>query len=232
MGWRHLRAVLFDLDGTLCRYTVTVAAAMAGALRALELDEDLLGDLEDAAARYDTLWREYEGAPEAMGKVRVSVWERLVGERRGVDPACAGPLAEAYAAIRMPSVKLYPGARELLIALQSRYRLGLLTNGPTELQWPKIRGTGIEELFDAIVVAGDIGIYKPDPRAFAALLDSLAIAPEEAVYIGDSPTMDVAGARGAALHTVWISRDGLVPNPSAPPDHTIAELEELRGMLL
>jgi 2-haloalkanoic acid dehalogenase type II len=232
MDWRHLRAVLFDLDGTLCQYTVSIADAMAGALRALRLEATLLGDLEQAADRYASLWREYEGSPDAMGKVRVRVWERLVSDHLGIDPAHAAPLAEAYAAIRMPSVKLYPGSREMLEALKERYRLGLLTNGPTELQWPKIRGTEIEALFDAIVVAGDIGIYKPDPRAFTALLDRLGVTAEEALYIGDSLTMDVDGAHGAALRCIWISRDGETADPDAPPDHTILDLEELREVLL
>jgi len=234
MELRRLRAVLFDLDGTLCRYTVGVADAILGAIRRLHLPEDALGDLQAAAGRYTSLWRDHEGTQDALGRVRATVWQHLLAEHPQVDPALASPLAEAYGEIRTPSVRLYPGARELLVGLRRRFRLGLLTNGPSEMQWSKIRGNQIESLFDAIAVAGDTGIYKPDPRAFAMLLERLRVAADDAVYVGDSLAMDVAGARAAALRSVWISRNGETPatDPALTPDHTIHDLEALRKVLL
>jgi HAD superfamily hydrolase (TIGR01509 family) len=141
-------------------------------------------------------------------------------------------LSEDYAAIRMPSVKLFPGARDLLVALRPAYRIGLLTNGPSEMQWTKIREMEIESLFDAIVVAGDIGIYKPDPRAFAAVLGKLGHEARDAVYVGDSLPMDIAGAAGAGLRSVWIRRNGERPDPELRPEHTLADVVELKEMLL
>jgi HAD superfamily hydrolase (TIGR01509 family) len=232
MDLRDIRAVVFDLDGTLCRYTVSTAEGIAYALEQANLPQDALGDLEETAAHYNGLWGDFEWKQEAIGRTRAAVWQRLVDERGGVDPVLVPQLSEDYAAIRMPSVKLFPGARELLVALRPSYRVGLLTNGPSTMQWPKIHGMEIEPLFDAIVVAGDIGIYKPDPRAFAAILERLGHEADDAVYIGDSLPMDIAGAAGAGLRSVWIRRNGEAPDPELRPDHTLTDVTELEAMLL
>ena len=76
MELRRLRAVLFDLDGTLCRYTVDVADAILGAIRRLHLPEDALGDPQVAARRYESLWRDHEGTQDTLGRVRTAVWQR------------------------------------------------------------------------------------------------------------------------------------------------------------
>jgi len=232
MDMRSVRGVVFDLDGTLCRYAVRIDEAMAETLDRLGLPADALGDLSVAADRYNALWEQFEFARQTAGVTRAAVWGRLVEEHPSIDPRLAPQLAAAYTDIRMPSVELFPGAMDLLVALRGPYRLGLLTNGPSDMQWPKIGRLRISSRFDAIVVAGDSGIYKPDPRAFASVLADLNLAPEHALFVGDSLPMDIAGARGARMASVWIRRNGQTPPPDIEPALTIDRVTDLTEVLL
>ncbi len=61
------------------------------------------------------------------------------------------------------------------------------------------------DVFDSVVVA-DPSVRKPDPRAFAPLVETLGLSPGEIAYVGDSVRADVEGALGAGLYPVWLNR--------------------------
>ncbi len=218
-----IQTIIFDLDGTLCEYTVTIEEAMRRSLLQCNVDHDLLGDLGRSAARYAEIWREEEAKQRRATTIHKQAWIKLLQERGEVDQQRALRLAECYFNVRIASLRMFDGARELLKRLRRRFRLGLITNGPSDMQWAKIDMLKIESLFDEIIVAGDIGIYKPDERIFASMLQRLDASAQHALYIGDSLEMDVAGAKQAGLHTGWINRDGKPAAVELFPDF------ELRG---
>ena len=82
-------------------------------------------------------------------------------------------------------------------------KLGIITNGPTAWQSRKIECMGIAPLFDTILISETEGIQKPDPRIFARALERWGIPADEAMFVGDHPTIDIAGAKGAGLIPVW-----------------------------
>jgi putative hydrolase of the HAD superfamily len=231
MSLAGVSAVAFDLDWTLCFYSVSVRDGIRRALERLECRGDLLGDLDEAAARYEVVWAEEEAARAPAKRVRERTWVRLLEGQGADDPDLAASLAEEYAAIRMPSVCLFDGVKELLSDLKGAYRLGLLTNGQPDMQWPKIKTLGIEGLFDAIVISGEVGIYKPDRRIFEVLLARLGMEAHRTLYVGDSQEMDVAGAKSAGMRSAWVRRNG-EGDPAAVPDVSIGRVDELREVLL
>jgi putative hydrolase of the HAD superfamily len=132
----------------------------------------------------------------------------------------------------MPSIRLFDGVRELLRDLRRSYELGLLTNGQPDMQWPKIRTLGIEGSFDAIVVSGEVGVYKPNRGAFDILLGRLGVEAAHALYVGDSQENDVAGAKAAGMRVAWVRTDGAGEAGGVAPDLVVDGAVELRGMLL
>ena len=226
-----LTTVVFDLDGTLCRYKITTAEALAATLDHAGLPPDALGDLATAATRYLELWHAEEQLESTL-PFRTRIWTRLLAEHGINDPALASRLGDVYVKVRLPTLYLVPGTLQLLTALRPRFRLGLLTNGPREIQWPKIEWLNLGKYFDAITVAGDVGIYKPDPRVFAVALAQLGQPPHRAVYIGDSYQMDVVGAKRAGLHCVWLRHpEHDEPMDSIRPDAEIDDLTRLPEVL-
>ena len=227
-----VKAIAFDLDGTLCTYGVTIQEAIAGALRRVGRPIDLVGDLDEAALRYDELWFEIEQKQGSVMLLRKQIWERLLSEHEVEGPGLARKLAEQYTQIRVPSIHLFDGVRELLLDLGCIYRLGLLTNGPSDMQWPKIEHLGLRSLFKTILVSGDVGLHKPDKHIFEALLNKLGITAKEALYVGNSLEMDVVGAKSAGMLSAWI-RDGNDEDVGdMTPDIVLDNLCALREVLL
>jgi HAD superfamily hydrolase (TIGR01549 family) len=233
-----ITTVIFDLDGTLCTYKVSIREAIIESLRRTGQPANLVGDPSAAAVRYDELWDEIE-SEDRFGSgsnpvlaMREQIWTRLLEGQKLSSADLAREIAVEYTQIRVASIQLYSGVCDLLADLKRTYRLGLLTNGPTDIQWSKIEQLKIASLFDAIVVAGDVGIYKPDARIFHILLDRLNVNPVEALYIGDSYRMDVVGAKEAGMQSVWVRTGNNSEADGVAPDFMVQGIDTLREVLL
>jgi HAD superfamily hydrolase (TIGR01549 family) len=224
--------IAFDLDSTLSTYPLTTAQVIAAALARCGLDVDAIGAVDELASEYDALWLELQMGAASPRELRLAIWERILA-RRNLSEALAAPIAAAYGDVRRETgIRLFEGVPEMLALLRARgYRLGLLTNGLSELQWEKIRALDLEPRLDAVVVADDIGCSKPDGRAFAALLDLLAARAEDTLFVGDSYDADIVGAHGAGMQTAWVSPDGAdCPGPVVP-DYVLAAAAEVERVL-
>ena len=233
-----ITTVIFDLDGTLCTYKVSIREAIIESLRRTGQPANLVGDPSAAAVRYDELWDEiesedrFESGSNPVLAMREQIWTRLLAEQKISSADLAREIAVEYTQIRVASIQLYSGVCDLIADLKQTYRLGLLTNGPTDIQWSKIEQLKIASLFDAIVVAGDVGIYKPDARIFHILLDRLNVNPAEALYVGDSYRMDVVGAKGAGMRSVWVRNGNNSETDGVAPDLMVPGIDALREVLL
>ena len=76
-----------------------------------------------------------------------------------------------------------------------------LTNWSAETFPPQRDRFSFLSWFDGIVVSGEEGVIKPDPRIFRVLLDRYRIAPEEAVFIDDNPA-NAAAAAPLGIHGI------------------------------
>ncbi len=113
------------------------------------------------------------------------------------------------------------------------YKLGLITNGPIGMQNAKIDMLGAEfrNIFDVIVVTGELGVHKPDPQPFNKALELLNLKADECVYVGDHPRNDIEGSRNVGMHTIWYEGFADWEDIYAPADVTIKGLKELRNIL-
>ena len=100
------------------------------------------------------------------------------------------------------------------------------------MQWEKIGMLGFDQHFDALIVAGDVGIYKPDVRAFEKLLAKLEVAAEHSLFVGDSYCADILGAHNAGMHTAWIKRTESDMTDSVQPTLVRSDTSSLREVLL
>ena len=234
------KAVIFDLDDTLCSYRIEPFDALQRSLGRGEhraLAHAL--DAERFAALQGRTWAEGQARVQA-GEwnpfpygASVEAARRLLLEAGVVEQAALQQLQTAFLDVLTAHLDLVPGAEEVVRSIKSGCLVGLLTNGPSKLQWGKIERLGIRAWFDAIVVSDDIGIRKPDARIFQALLKRLNVAPQEAAYVGDSLEYDVRGARNAGLISVWLNagQKGAWDPTQPSPDAQIARLEELLAWL-
>ena len=119
-----------------------------------------------------------------------------------------------------------PEARPTIEHLEEAgVRLSVLSNGWNPLQISKARRAGYN---GNVIASGDIGVQKPDPRAFAALVSDLGLPPEKCFFVGDTPESDIAGALAFGMRAVWLDHEGKKYPAGAPqPTHIIHSLREL-----
>ena len=96
----------------------------------------------------------------------------------------------------------------LELAKENNVKLGIITNGPSEHQWSKVKVLGVEKWIDKenIIVSGDYGINKPDVRIYEIMQEKLQIPNDCLYYIGDSLENDIVGANNAGWKAIWINR--------------------------
>ena len=103
--------------------------------------------------------------------------------------------------------QLDPEAKSVLGELQGRYKLVLISNFDHPPHVHRLLDElALRPFFDAVVVSGDVGVTKPDPAIFAPALEQTGLVADKALFVGDSPKDDVAGARAAGLRPVLIRR--------------------------
>ena len=232
---RPLRGVLFDLDDTLAdsssveeRIWNDVAALIAERFEAL--------DREALRARYlEALHRHYPAL--AAGDIDMPTFRRIrLADALEPWGPLEDELLEAYIAEKARiAAEMVParGAIETVRGLRrGGIRVGVLTNGPSEFQRQKLAAAGLAGEVDAVAVSGELGVAKPDERAFALALGLLGTAANETAMVGDSLENDVLGAMRAGLAAaVWMpgARSGTAPH-GALVARSIAEVPALLGL--
>jgi putative hydrolase of the HAD superfamily len=106
-------------------------------------------------------------------------------------------------------ITLLPDSVRCLQQLRGRYKLGLITDGPAEMQWNKIRCLGLADSFDEIIVTSDLGdgFAKPHPRAFMEMEKRFQAAGSDLFYVADNPAKDFTVPARLGWRTIRILRE-------------------------
>jgi phosphoglycolate phosphatase len=203
--------VVFDLDGTLIDSKVDLAQAVNSTLlhmgRAPLADETIFSYVGN-------------GAPALV--------RRALGERATDEEAEKGLayFLSYYRAHMLDNTVAYAGVREALEGLKER-GLAVLTNKPVKFSQAILEGLGLARYFRYVYGGNSFETKKPDPQGVNILLRHFAVAPREAMIVGDSD-VDVRTARNAGTWACGVSygfgTDGLRAHP---PDLMLDNLAEL-----
>lgn len=220
------RLVLFDLDDTLCDYASARARRLEIAFRIAfeEAGIELDADIAELVAESIVL---HPHSTEHFGELL---------RKRGVESERAVLAARQwFGSNRFHTLALYEDSLLTLETVRSHAaieRIGLVTNGPTEVQRRKIELLGIERYLDFIVVSEEFGHWKPEPEIFAEALRLGRAAADETIFIGDSSENDIAGAQAAGIAGIWINPTGQEWDQSCPaPTRSVTCLAEVRQLL-
>jgi putative hydrolase of the HAD superfamily len=230
---KNMRAVLFDVDDTLFdRKGVQPLILEMIVKRLPELFKDLeIGSIAEAFVESDLITtRDFDaGAPsEGLRDIRSRLFLRILGLREDHAQTITEMYVREYPAVNAPM----SGARAVVSRLRRKYLTGVVSNGFPDVQYTKLETIGLIKEFSCIVLSEEIGIRKPDPRIFKHAASLLNVEPGECLYVGDSYTNDVVGAKNAGMRTCWFNRDAREPTTEEmQPDLIIKDLPELAGML-
>ena len=247
-----IRAVYFDLDDTLCGYWEASKTGLRAAFESHGPDGFEVDELVRhwAAAFHEfapTLKRSdwYQGYLQS-GEATRTEQMRLMLNRLGIfDEDQAAMLSQAYMVERDRALALFPDAIFVLEQLKTRYPLGLITNGPADIQRQEIETLGIHSYFQNVFIEGEMGVGKPTKSVFDRAANVVECQPHELLMVGNSYGHDIRPALDYGWHAVWVRRATDVP-PSATteknkpesmpldapePDFEIESLVELLDIL-
>jgi putative hydrolase of the HAD superfamily len=136
---------------------------------------------------------------------------------------------------KMP-MQLRAGAIETLTALRDAgLKLGIISNTiqPGRFMDAHLARQGILDFFPARIYSSEAGVPKPHPAIFRQALDTLGVAPERAVHVGDRLAADISGAQGVGMWAVLIEvAQRSEQSNHIIPDARISELAELLAVPL
>ncbi len=224
------RLILFDFDDTLGDYSSARASRLRRAFTP-HLREVAGDDFEDVLARMmaDSIAQSPHGSDHFP-----SLFRKFGIESREAAQAAA----RWYRTNRFFDLVLFEDAVETLAALRcihdehgtmDQRRLGIVTNGPTNIQRDKIELMGVTGLVDFVLISEEFGVAKPDPGIFFEAMRLGGASPEETVVIGDAPEFDILGANNAGLRSIWVNRTG-APWPD-DHHHPTCEVTNLRSLV-
>ncbi len=218
-----IRVCVFDAYGTI--FDFASAAAQCSAIP------------QDRRAALTALWRDkqlqYTWLRSLQGQY-VDFWQ-VTGDALDfaldsfdiATPALRAQLMDLYA-----TLSAFPEVPQTLLSLrQAGFRTAILSNGSPSMLDTAVRGAGLEDLFDAVLSADAVGVFKTDPRVYQYALTRLGVTADE-VSFQSSNAWDAFAASAFGMRVVWCNRYAQRRErlPGAP-DHEVRSLAELPGLL-
>jgi putative hydrolase of the HAD superfamily len=190
----------------------------------------------------DRLYTEAEkDLKEPHFNVRISLTLQKLGYDLGVSHPTVVGATNVFCGEFERYTRLDEDAVNILQILKRKCKLGIVSNfAIPECALSLLKKHGLREFFDVVVVSAQINIRKPSPQIFEKALKKLGIDASRAVFVGDTPSMDIKGARNAGIKAILICRKPSPPSGSISlvyrppeedtniePDETIQSLNEL-----
>lgn len=221
------KAVLFDLDDTLWPIGPVIEQAEHSLFAWFREHAPRLAAAHSIdslrKARLELLARRPELGIDLARLREIALRDAF--EEVGEELALVELAMEQFCAFRN-AVTPYPDVAPGLVALNARTLVGSVTNGVADLAV-----IGLAGHFRVSVAAREFGRAKPDPGIFRAACELLAVAPHDALYVGDDLHIDVQGAQQAGLRAVWMNRAAKAPSGDAADIRPEAEVRSLAGLL-
>ncbi len=222
-----MRAVIFDAYGTLIS-TGTGSLDAAGAILRRNGREDI--PVRQFYGRWKVLHREHiESLTEF--KTEAVVFEADL-RRLYTEYGLVGDAREDVCLMldTLGGRRAFPEAPTVWKGLSGQYRLAIGSTTDTAPLLADLARAGIDA--HHVYTSESLGIYKPRPAFYEAILRDLGVSPAETLFVGDSLTDDVAGPKRVGIRACWVNRRGqTLPSGAAPPDYTVADLTGLHRIL-
>ena len=208
-----VKAILWDVDGTLLDFLAAEKAAVQRLFREFGLGECT----DEMVARYSAInesyWKRLERGEITKQQVLIGRYREFFAEV-GVDPSLAEPFNARYQLALGDTVVYRDDSLTIVKALRGKVKQYVVSNGTIVAQTKKLERSGLGRWMNGIFLSEQLGAEKPNPaffeKVFAALPD---IPKEDMLIVGDSLTSDMKGGLMAGIPTCWYNPQSL-PRPA------------------
>ncbi len=214
-------AITFDCYGTLIDWETGILAGLRSVVEprgVVTTDDELLERFAEAEASM-------EAGPYQRYRAVLAASLDRVARSYGVETSAAEQVVFGESVGAWPA---FPDSRAALARLETRFRLGILTNCDDDLFAASNRRLGVT--FDWVVTAEQARGYKPRAANFEVLIERVGLPRERILHVAQSLFHDHVPAKALGLSTVWIDRRlgrpgaGATPPADATPDATFADM--------
>jgi putative hydrolase of the HAD superfamily len=149
-----------------------------------------------------------------------------------IDEATAQQAVDRQYRATIDHAVLRPDALATLQALRDvGCHLQIVSNIDEEQLAPMVQRFGLGALVDVAISSEVAGFCKPDRRIFELALANAGATPERTLFVGDSPSHDVAGPAAVGIRTAWLDADHKGDPGPVKPDHTIHSLSQVPALI-
>ena len=197
--------MFFDLDDTLVDDDISTKAAVDQLCLhyTKSLSDDRHSKWDEALNLYYPAFLRAEINIQALQILRI----RYVLDKPELAVAEALAAFEYFMQHYVECTALFPETLTVLKALKaSGARLGVISNGPDDMQQRKIKAIGLSDFFDVVVTAERAGVGKPNREIFELALRELGLPASDCCCVGDNLNNDAVGAQAAGLTGIFLDR--------------------------
>ncbi|MBT3587410.1 MAG: noncanonical pyrimidine nucleotidase, YjjG family [Flavobacteriaceae bacterium] len=209
-----VKDVFFDLDHTLWDFDKNSKLAYKRVFKQFEIDiefERFIKIYEPINLEYWKKYREERVTKEVLRRGRLIDSFKIFNKK--YTTLTIDKLADAYIEELPLDNYLFDGALHILDYLAEKYQLHIITNGFEEVQYKKLKNSGIIHYFSTITTSEEVGLKKPNPIVFIKALEKASTNPNDSVMIGDSFEADILGAKNIGMETIFFNyRNEKIPN--------------------
>lgn len=226
---KNIKHIFFDLDHTLWDFESNSNKTFEFIFQKNKIDIDI-NDFKEIYkpinAKYWKLFREDKVTKEALRYARLKEAFDLLKFK--TDDYLIEILSEDYITYLSNYNALFDGAIDVLIYLQAKYQMHIITNGFEEVQFKKLKNSNLLPFFNQIITSEKVGAKKPNPKIFSYALDIANAKAKESIMIGDNFEADILGAKNAGMQTIFCEFNGEIATEKVT---TISKLVQLKNYL-
>ncbi|WP_303818982.1 pyrimidine 5'-nucleotidase [Actinobacillus minor] len=213
--------VLFDADETLFSFNSYLGLTSMLKRYGIEFTPE---DYEAFQAVNKLLWVAYQNNEITANDIQMRRFAKLSAQIGVNQLQLNQELMAEMAKVSQP----LDGVMEMLNTLYGKVKMGIITNGFTELQESRLNNTQTKKFFEMVVVSEQIGVAKPDRKVFDyafSLMDNLDKT--KILMVGDTLASDILGGYNAGIDTCWFNHAKQMNETEIHPTYEITHIREL-----
>lgn len=203
--------IFFDLDHTLWDFERNAEETKRELFDTLKLNDK-------GIESYDVFRQHYQGINLALWALyrENKIEKDELNFRRFYDTLCdlgvnnielGEAMAKGFIEGISSKTYLFPYAKEILEYLFPKYKLHIITNGFEEVQYSKLKNSGMDRFFTTVITSEAADSKKPDPAIFEYALRISGALASESIMVGDDLTVDILGAADAGFDQLYVNHD-------------------------
>ncbi|MDP8033610.1 pyrimidine 5'-nucleotidase [Pasteurella atlantica] len=191
--------ILFDADETL--FSFNSYLGLKAMLKHYDIDFSQQ-DYDEFQAINKPLWVAYQNKEIQAEDIQIRRFQKL-SEQTGQPPLSLNKeLMNEMAKVSQPLENVI----EMLNHLYGQVKMGIVTNGFTQIQDARLTNTNTKHFFDLLVVSEEVGIAKPDRKIFEYALSKMNdVQKSQVLMVGDTLASDILGGNNAGFDTCWFN---------------------------